>query len=241
MEIIKMEQNKKILTISLSLNVITLVSAYMLHRNHKEKFEQLNSWNEELIADNNFLDAELFGLKEEKPTNEDQLSLFHSTKYNDIPNYDEVENYEEVVSLPKEPELTIQKTNVFNTEQEIALDFIEEDEKRILSLPYNIIEEEYFNSDTGYSQTTLTYYELDDILVDETETPIYNYKSVVGSLSFGKGSSDRNTFYVRNDRLTGEYEVILDSGSYQMEVLGTEWEKTITQLNKLKPEKFRPE
>lgn len=91
--------------------------------------------------------------------------------------------------------------------------------------PYIIHQDEYFADDVGFHQSTITYYEGDDILVDEQDVPIYNHTSVVGELRFGHGSKDPNVLYVRNERLKGEYEILRSKGHYAVEVLGHQIEQ----------------
>lgn len=98
--------------------------------------------------------------------------------------------------------------------------------------PYIIHKDEFYNQEKGYGQSTITYYEGDDVLVDEHEVPIYNPKDVVGELIFGKGSGDPNVVHVRNDHLEAEYEVLRDTGFYAVEVLGAQTED---QLSESKP------
>lgn len=86
--------------------------------------------------------------------------------------------------------------------------------------PHMIHVEEFMNDELGFHQSTLTYYEGDNILTDEKDVPIYNYSSVVGTLVFGHGSKDANIVYVRNPRLRAEYEILRDTGYYEHEVLG---------------------
>lgn len=133
--------------------------------------------------------------------------------------------------------------SIFKGGSEMDWDFEKELSNRSIEKPYIIHETEYFANETDYSQSTLTYYAGDDILVDEREVPIYNYKSVTGELIFGHGSEDQNVVYVRNDRLSGEYEILRDSGSYEIEVLGNHYEKTLRDMDLKSTNvlKFRPE
>lgn len=91
--------------------------------------------------------------------------------------------------------------------------------------PYVIHKDEFWTEEFNYDQSTLTYFEIDDILIDDKDTPVYNYPSIIGELKFGHGSEDQNVFYVRNDALRSEYEVLLDKGSYAVEILGLEYEQ----------------
>jgi hypothetical protein len=97
---------------------------------------------------------------------------------------------------------------------------------RTSEAPYIIHKDEFFATEAeGYSQCTLTYYKGDDVLLDDHDVPLYDAKKIVGeNLIFGKGSEDPSIVYIRNDRLEAEYEVILDTGYYMVEVLGEELE-----------------
>ena len=132
-------------------------------------------------------------------------------------------------------------TSIFHS-KDMDWDWGEEELKRSSSDIFTIHREEYFNQESGYGQSTLTYYAGDDILVDEQEVPIYNHKSIVGELEFGHGSDDPNVVYIRNKRLKGEYEVIKDDGLYQVEVLGHEVEKSFASRDgRQSTPKFRDE
>lgn len=109
--------------------------------------------------------------------------------------------------------------------------------------PYILHKDEFYGEETeDYTQTTLTYYAGDDILVDQDDKPVYNYHSVVGPLRFGHGSDQEGVFYVRNDKLKAEYEVVHDDGLYSVEVLGLEIEENdrVKGLKHSVP-RFRPE
>jgi len=91
--------------------------------------------------------------------------------------------------------------------------------------PFVIHKDEFYADEMEYTQSTLTYYSGDNILVDEDDTPIYNHDSIVGPLLFGHGSGDPNVFHVRNDKRKAEYEILFDPGYYSVEVLGIEMEE----------------
>jgi hypothetical protein len=110
--------------------------------------------------------------------------------------------------------------SVFSGEED-DWDYEEELKDRGQGHPYIIHRDEFFSQEeVNNSQSTLTYYRGDNVLCDELDTPIYNMEKVVGTLIFGKGSQDPNVVYVRNEELEAEYEVLLDHGYYQTEVLG---------------------
>lgn len=107
--------------------------------------------------------------------------------------------------------------------------------------PYIIHQDEFMNDEMGFSQSTLTYYNGDDILADEQEVPVYNHPSVVGELKFGHGSNNPNTVYIRNMRMRTEHEILLFEGYFEREVLGQEAEVEIRsdELKHSHQQKFR--
>jgi hypothetical protein len=137
--------------------------------------------------------------------------------------------YEEPTVIPKFRQITTINedgvTNVFNVHLDGEWDYEIECSTRTPEKPYVLHRREFFDDELGYDQITLSYYEEDDILTDDLDTPIYNYSETVGELKFGHGSGDPNVVYIRNERLRAEYEVLFSSGSYQLEVLGTEFQK----------------
>lgn len=117
--------------------------------------------------------------------------------------------------------------NNFTVQSHISFDHDDDDwdyevevPKRNPQHPYIIHRDEFMAEESGYSQSTLTYYAGDNILCDERDQPIYNHEIVAGTLRFGHGSKDPTIVYVRNTQLEAEYEIILDEGYYQVQVLG---------------------
>lgn len=88
--------------------------------------------------------------------------------------------------------------------------------------PYIIHKEEFRENDKNYSQVTYTYYEGDDVMVDESERPLPHADLVVGqtNLKWGHGSDDPNLVYIRNEKLESDMEICRSPGSYEEEVLG---------------------
>lgn len=151
---------------------------------------------------------------------------------------EEVEEIEEQMETP-----TPNVVSIFHSKDGSGWDWDKETAKRSSKEVYQIHKDEFFAEESGYDQTTLTYYAGDDILVDEQEVPIYNHKAIVGNPKFGHGSGDQNVAYVRNDKVKGEYEIIRDEGLYQIEVLGHQLESDF-ELQDRKREsvhKFRDE
>lgn len=129
-----------------------------------------------------------------------------------------VEEPEAEVTVNGEP---VRRTT-FIAEEDDEWDMAKELRTRTPERPYVVHREEFFEEteEEHYRQRTLTYYNGDDVLVDEDNSPIYNYVQVVGEMKFGHGSGDPNVVYVRNEKLKAEYEIVLDSGLYSVEVLG---------------------
>ena len=89
----------------------------------------------------------------------------------------------------------------------------EEDEN---SKPY-VISQQEFDSDDGYSKSSLVYYEDDKVLANENDY-ILNIEEIIGLDSlehFGDMSGDPTIVYIRNLSLNSDYEVQLVHGSYK--------------------------
>jgi hypothetical protein len=133
----------------------------------------------------------------------------------------------EVVEEVVKEEVRIQRTDVVHSSvfaHDDDWDYEQELAKRDPEQPYILHKDEFFEGEKGFPQITLTYYQGDDILVDDHENIVPNAKTVVGEMKFGHGSGDRNVVYVRNEVLGAEYEVLLSQGEYTIEVLGLEAE-----------------
>jgi len=90
--------------------------------------------------------------------------------------------------------------------------------------PFIMHAHEYMQSECSH-QITITYFEGDDVLVDESDEVISKKDEVVGMDNlerFGFGSGDPNTLYVRNPKLDIEYEILRHRGHYAKEILGLE-------------------
>jgi hypothetical protein len=92
--------------------------------------------------------------------------------------------------------------------------------------PVLISQEEFMENETAYVQGALTYYSVDEVLVDERDDVIEDKDASVGVknlMMFGNprnGSSDPNIIHIRNPRLQMEFEVCQSESSYRREVLG---------------------
>ena len=95
--------------------------------------------------------------------------------------------------------------------------------------PYLVTEDDVFSSETDADDVVqLSYYEADDVLVDSYNEIIHQRAEIVGTVfkdNFGYGSNDPSVVYVRSPRTGRDYEITLERGSYEMEVLGADEEQ----------------
>ena len=150
-----------------------------------------------------------------------------------------VEKVITIIHEDDEPDVTISET-VHEIE---GWDYDQEIKTRSSDAPYVLHRDEFFQDELNYTQITLTYYSGDDIMVDDDDTPIYNHNQIIGTVRFGHGSGDENIFYVRNDKLRAEYEVVNDPRMYSSVVLGLEIEDNARtkDLQHSGPRRFREE
>lgn len=83
----------------------------------------------------------------------------------------------------------------------------------------HVISHDQFHVDEEppYRKLTITYYEGDQVLVDDREVPIRNSADIGGkdfSSRFGQDSDDPNIVYIRNHRLETDFEIVKDERSY---------------------------
>lgn len=119
-------------------------------------------------------------------------------------------------------ETAVEVINIFSNQVSTWDQDVEDKHRAENEGPYVLSVDEYILNESEYTQNTLTFYEGDQILCSEDEQPVYNWHEILGELKFGHGSNDQNVFYVRNDKLKAEYEVIRDRGQFSIEVLGLE-------------------
>lgn len=89
--------------------------------------------------------------------------------------------------------------------------------------PY-VIPVEEFEDDEGlnYTKISLTWYAGDGALIDEGEVPMRNPGELIGDTfagKFGEESGDSRIVYIRNNRLSVDFEVKLHDGKYVDEIL----------------------
>lgn len=103
---------------------------------------------------------------------------------------------------------------------------------------YVITFDQFNDEHDDYDKGDLTYYEGDDTLVDSQESPIDDVEGLIGPDAldrFGDGSNSRDIVYVRNDRVSMDFEISRDDRSYTEHVLG------IQEPKKRKVHKMRDE
>lgn len=115
-------------------------------------------------------------------------------------------------------------SNVFVDGRAIEdFDYATEVAQRSPDEPYVITHDEFMQNENGWENQSLTYYNGDDVLVDDQQMPIPDIEGVVDSANlskFGHGSRDPNVVYVRNERLETDFEITARAGSFGEEVAG---------------------
>ena len=118
----------------------------------------------------------------------------------------------------------------YNTQSEVDLSTLAKkyktadlEEKEIIPEPYVISLEEFSEEKDNFDKTTLYYYELDDTLTEQNDEIITDIYSTIGDnalSSFGEDSQDPEIVYVRNEKISTDYEVVRHDASYATVVLG---------------------
>lgn len=134
---------------------------------------------------------------------------------------------DEMVDVPQEARAPVEEEsetkNIFEDREPPVDNWDQEHEEnsRDPKVPYVIHKDEH--GEKEYTETTLTYYVLDDVLADERDTIIEDQDMVVGAANldkFGHGSQDANIVYVRNDELGVDVEVCRSQQAYAEAVHG---------------------
>lgn len=107
--------------------------------------------------------------------------------------------------------------------------------------PYIISIDEYMEDDTPFTKVEMTYFEGDGTLVDVNDKPIPDIDNMIGAKNlghWGEGTTDKEQFYVRNERLEIDIEVTRDEQTYTRSILGIIPEDEIAR-SMTKPLKLR--
>lgn len=142
--------------------------------------------------------------------------------------YDKVVTNPQAQQLVKDKVVRVEETttrNIFVDGKPLVDDDWDaeaEEANRTPEVPYIISFEEFQENSFEHEQTSMTYYEGDDVLADEKDEMIPEIESFVGhdNLRFGHGSRDPNVVYIRNERTESDYEVQRSTGKFSEEVLG---------------------
>ena len=113
--------------------------------------------------------------------------------------------------------------SIFDNDADDDFDYEAEVRMRNSDRPYLITEAEFEENPEEYEQSTLTYYEGDDVLTDSRDKPIPDPDMIAGDdnlLRFGVGTDDPNRVHVRNDKLKMDFEILKSTGKFTTEVLG---------------------
>lgn len=117
----------------------------------------------------------------------------------------------------------IESVNVFADQSDETFDYEAEVAKRTPEKPYVITHDEFFGAERDFETASYTWFEMDEVLVDERSQPVANPDLMVGddyTGRFGSGSKDPTIVYIRNERLEIDFEISKSGGSYVEEVLG---------------------
>lgn len=126
----------------------------------------------------------------------------------------EEEDEEEVEPLSAKPIIVKKEVNVM-------------EEPRDPKVPYLIHVDEFMNEREDHEKLTINYYVEDDTLADERDEIIPDVEGTVGTKNldrWGDGSDSIYSVYVRNERLSCDFEVLREDTSYAKMMLGEKWE-----------------
>lgn len=93
---------------------------------------------------------------------------------------------------------------------------------------YIIHEDEYHENEGEFQDRRIMFFEGDNMLVDEDDTPILDVQGIVGetNLQFGLGSNDSDVVHVRNDDIQVIFEITRHSGNWSDEQMQAEMERS---------------
>lgn len=89
--------------------------------------------------------------------------------------------------------------------------------------PYVITVEEFMSDRDDHEKITVSYYEYDNTAASEDDSIIHDHESSLGPdfvKYIGWKAAGRNTVYVRNEKISADFEILVHEGSYQEDVLG---------------------
>lgn len=189
----------------------------------KTKYETIA--NEEIesvkmMVKNRTLKAEM---KPSNAPNADEVRA-QFNKMDDVPPEDIIAATKEKISYNKIA-TKYDTTNVkeFPIKEPQSKQYTTTDKPRILNQdPYVISASAFIEECDNYEKITFTYYESDEVLLDDHEEIVDNVDNLVGKKSFdhfGDGA-EKDVVYVRNEKDEADYEIIRSNLSYSKDILG---------------------
>lgn len=112
-------------------------------------------------------------------------------------------------------------------------------------VPYLINEEVYAENEYTHSRAQWTYYDKDDVLVDEMDHEVYNRADSIGDIDltrFDDHSDDGVTLYIRNEYKELDICIAMDYGSWAEKALASAAERTLEheyRREARRPRRFR--
>lgn len=91
----------------------------------------------------------------------------------------------------------------------------ESPEEDLPTKPYFISEEEYLDGNNDYEKISLTYFTEDDTLADDTDEMVDVEETISSELFNEIAESDDGDFFIRNDVVETDFEVVKIDGSYK--------------------------
>lgn len=111
---------------------------------------------------------------------------------------------------------------VVDNVEDTTWDYKTEIANRDADIPYVIHYDEFMENEHQHEQVTLTYYETNQVLVDDKDEPL-NDMDIVGVENltrFGYGSNDENVVYIRNETIGIDIELVYSGLDFARDILG---------------------
>lgn len=191
------------------------------HRYNKiieDELESLQEWRDRIM------NAETLGEDEEVVVETDIIvDAKEPIIYKDTPKNERIDYTK---PTPEELVDSYKRLVPFEDDEEEIVNYGPEDDEEALDMDtaiYTISDLDFNTGAPDHDKITITYYEGDDTLADEREEiiPDINYTVGEDTLSkFGYLEHDPDVIYVRNNRISVDFEIIRDYGSYEETVMG---------------------
>lgn len=120
----------------------------------------------------------------------------------------EIDTHKRNYNLVRDPQLDDDQPSVEETQSET---------------PYVLTEEQFSEENLHYDKVSLTYYAADNSLCDENEDLMDDIEGIVGAINLDMKNvavEHPDIIYIRNDRLSIDYEITINLGGYRALVMG---------------------